>query len=195
MSAVRAKSYMEIYHFAILKQQWSCYEQRDWDCLQLSSLLAAEDAASYWSALVDAEALDDVTTERAKQFLEWQSELPSLSSVQAEVQAKQAESASVTSDDPITRYIRPTPYFFAGGHIGYRVYPGEDSSVFEALGLRPGDLVVKIDGQSIRGQEIMAAAGDRLRNGRPVTFTVNRSESGLQDFIVSFTSEQLDVGN
>ena len=45
--------------------------------------------------------------------------------------------------------IRPTPYFVNGQQSGYRVYPGRNRQQFAALGLRPGDLIKDIDGQSL----------------------------------------------
>jgi general secretion pathway protein C len=45
--------------------------------------------------------------------------------------------------------IRPTPYLVNGEQAGYRVYPGRNRQQFSALGLRPGDLIKDIDGQSL----------------------------------------------
>jgi general secretion pathway protein C len=45
--------------------------------------------------------------------------------------------------------IRPTPYLVNGQQAGYRVYPGRNRQQFSALGLRPGDLIKDIDGQSL----------------------------------------------
>jgi general secretion pathway protein C len=49
----------------------------------------------------------------------------------------------------LTDVIRPTPYRVGGEQVGFRVYPGRDRKQFAALGLRPGDLITDIDGQSL----------------------------------------------
>jgi general secretion pathway protein C len=91
--------------------------------------------------------------------------------------------------------IRPTPYFVNGQQSGYRVYPGRNRQQFAALGLRPGDLIKDIDGQSLtdptQAMQIFQSLGtsDQVtvtveRNGQPQTVVLRTSQldlSGEQD--------------
>jgi general secretion pathway protein C len=64
------------------------------------------------------------------------------------------------SDDPglMADIMRPQPVFAQGKQKGYRVYPGRNRQAFARLGLRPGDLVMSINGTPLddpaRGQDI-----------------------------------------
>lgn len=88
--------------------------------------------------------------------------------------------------------IRPTPYFVNGQQSGYRVYPGRNRQQFASLGLRPGDLIKDIDGQSLtdptQAMQIFQSLGDTDQ----VTVTVERN--GQPETIVLSTS-QLDIGD
>ena len=88
--------------------------------------------------------------------------------------------------------IRPTPYFVNGQQSGYRVYPGRDRQQFTALGLRPGDLIKDIDGQSLtdptQAMQIFQALGTSEqvtvtveRNGQPETIVLKTSQLDLDD--------------
>ncbi len=88
--------------------------------------------------------------------------------------------------------IRPTPYFVNGQQSGYRVYPGRDRRQFSALGLRPGDLIKDIDGQSLtdptQAMEIFQSLGTSEqvtvtveRNGQPETIILKTSQLNLSD--------------
>ncbi len=86
--------------------------------------------------------------------------------------------------------IRPTPYLVNGQPAGYRVYPGRDRKQFAALGLRPGDLIKDINGQSLTDPKQAMAIFQSLgtadqvtvtieRNGRPQTIILNTSQLDL----------------
>lgn len=86
--------------------------------------------------------------------------------------------------------IRPTPYLVNGRPAGYRVYPGRDRKQFAALGLRPGDLIKDINGQSLTDPKQAMAIFQSLgttdqvtvtieRNGRPQTIILNTSQLDL----------------
>ncbi len=86
-----------------------------------------------------------------------------------------------------TEIIRPQPFMPNGEMRGYRVYPGRDRKAFAALGLRPGDLVTEINGQSLNnlseGMEIFRQLGDATqmtvtieRNGSPMALTLDSSQ-------------------
>jgi len=88
--------------------------------------------------------------------------------------------------------IRPTPYFVNGQQQGYRVYPGRDRRQFAALGLRPGDLIKEIDGQSLtdpsQAMKIFQSLGTSNqvsvtveRNGQPETIVLNTDQLNLGD--------------
>ena len=88
--------------------------------------------------------------------------------------------------------IRPTPYFVNGQQQGYRVYPGRDRRRFSALGLRPGDLIKDIDGQSLTDPTQAMRIFQSLGNASQVSVTVERN--GRPQVIVLNTS-QLDLGD
>ena len=88
--------------------------------------------------------------------------------------------------------IRPTPYFVNGQQRGYRVYPGRDRRQFAALGLRPGDLIREIDGQSLTDPTQAMQIFQSLGNAQQVTVTVERN--GQPETLVLKT-DQLNLGN
>lgn len=87
--------------------------------------------------------------------------------------------------------IRPTPYFQNGQQQGYRVYPGRDRRKFAALGLRPGDLIKQIDGQSLTDPTQAMQIFQSLGTANQVSVTVERN--GIQQTLILRT-EQLDIG-
>ncbi len=87
--------------------------------------------------------------------------------------------------------IRPTPYFVNGQQSGYRVYPGRDRKQFSELGLRPGDLIKDINGQSLTDPTQAMQIFEALGTSAQVTVTVERN--GKAESIVLKTS-QLDLG-
>ena len=88
--------------------------------------------------------------------------------------------------------IRPTPYFVNGQQQGYRVYPGRNRQQFAALGLRPGDLIKDIDGQSLTDPTQAMQIFQSLDSADQVSVTVERN--GQPEVIVLSTS-QLDLGD
>jgi general secretion pathway protein C len=88
--------------------------------------------------------------------------------------------------------IRPTPYFVNGQQEGYRVYPGRNRRQFADLGLRPGDLIKEIDGQSLTDPTQAMQIFQSLGNADQVSVTVERD--GQPQSLVLKTS-QLDIGD
>ena len=86
--------------------------------------------------------------------------------------------------------IRPTPYAVDGQQTGYRVYPGRNRQQFAALGLRPGDLIMDIDGQPLSDPTQAMQVFQSLGTAEQVTVTLERN--GEQQTIVLKTS-QLDM--
>jgi general secretion pathway protein C len=83
--------------------------------------------------------------------------------------------------------LRPEPVFSGGKQLGYRVYPGNDPQAFEQLGLKPGDLVMAINGTPLddpaQDQQILGTLGSSsqatvtvLRDGRQRTLTLNLAQ-------------------
>lgn len=87
--------------------------------------------------------------------------------------------------------IRPTPYFVNGEQQGYRVYPGRDREQFASLGLRPGDLIKEIDGQSLSDPTQAMEIFQSLGTADQVSVTVERN--GTAETLV-LSTEQLDIG-
>ena len=102
------------------------------------------------------------------------------------IQSVVAQNISKLSD-----VIRPTPYFVNGQQQGYRVYPGRDRRQFAELGLRPGDLIKDIDGQSLTDPTQAMKIFQSLNSADQVSVTVERN--GQPETIVLKTS-QLDMG-
>ena len=108
---------------------------------------------------------------------------PATQSIQSVVSQNVARLADV---------IRPTPYFVNGQQQGYRVYPGRDRRQFAALGLRPGDLIKDIDGQSLtdptQAMEIFQSLGTANqvsvtveRNGQPEVIVLKTDQLNLEE--------------
>ncbi|MBT8099568.1 MAG: type II secretion system protein GspC [Gammaproteobacteria bacterium] len=88
--------------------------------------------------------------------------------------------------------IRPTPYFVNGQQQGYRVYPGRDRQQFASLGLRPGDLIKEIDGQSLTDPTQAMEIFQSLGTANQVSVTVERN--GNAETLV-LSTDQLNIGN
>ena len=108
--------------------------------------------------------------------------------------ASNAQSIQAVVSQNLTKLsdvIRPTPYFVNGQQSGYRVYPGRNRQQFSALGLRPGDLIKDIDGQSLTDPTQAMQIFQSLGTSDEVSVTVERN--GQPETIVLKTS-QLDLG-
>ena len=86
--------------------------------------------------------------------------------------------------------IRPTPYFVSGQMQGYRVYPGRDRRQFAALGLRPGDLIKDIDGQSLTNPQQATQIFQNLGDKAQVSVTVERNG---QAEVLTLNTDQLEL--
>ncbi|HEU4529541.1 MAG TPA: type II secretion system protein GspC [Steroidobacteraceae bacterium] len=97
------------------------------------------------------------------------------------------------AQDPgsVAEIMRPQPVFANGVQRGYRVYPGRNRQQFSKLGLRPGDLVMAINGTPLddpaRGMEIFRSMGsaDQVRviverDGRPQELVLNMTQLANQ---------------
>ena len=88
--------------------------------------------------------------------------------------------------------IRPTPYFVNGQQQGYRVYPGRNRAQFTALGLRPGDLIKDIDGQSLTDPTQAMKIFQTLGSSSEVSVTVERNG---QPEVIVLRTDQLDIAD
>lgn len=104
--------------------------------------------------------------------------------------AKSIQNVVAQNLTKLTDVIRPTPYLVNGQQAGYRVYPGRNRQQFAALGLRPGDLIKDIDGQSLSDPTQAMRVFQSLGTAEQVTVTVERN--GQPQTIVLKTS-QLDM--
>lgn len=104
--------------------------------------------------------------------------------------AESIQSVVASNVAKLSDVIRPTPYFVDGQQAGYRVYPGRDRSKFSALGLRAGDLIQEIDGQSLtdpgQAMQIFQSLGDATqvtvtieRNGQPESLILNTEQLSI----------------
>jgi general secretion pathway protein C len=97
------------------------------------------------------------------------------------------------AQDPgaVSEIMRPQAVFANGQQRGYRVYPGRNRQQFAQLGLRPGDLVMSINGTPLddpaRGMEIFRSIGssDQVRvtierSGRQQELTLNMAQLANQ---------------
>lgn len=83
-----------------------------------------------------------------------------------------------------SRYIRLQPERQNGNLVGYRIYPGADRGLFEKAGLKPGELVTAVNGQSLDNPaaslkllsnlaQASSASVTLQRDGQQRTVTVN----------------------
>jgi general secretion pathway protein C len=97
-----------------------------------------------------------------------------------------------TNPGALAEVIRPQPVFAGGAQRGYRVYPGRNRQQFAQLGLRPGDLILAINGTPLddpnRGAEIFSTLGSSgrvtvsvERNGQTQELTLNTAQITLPD--------------
>jgi general secretion pathway protein C len=110
---------------------------------------------------------------------------PSSAALQTEAPIMDRMRKLITNDPGLMADImRPQPVFAAGKQKGYRVYPGRNRQAFQRLGLRPGDLVMAINGTPLddpaRGQEIFSTLGASseahitvMRGGQQQDLTLN----------------------
>ena len=108
--------------------------------------------------------------------------------------AAQTESIQSVVSQNVARLadvIRPTPYFVNGQQQGYRVYPGRDRRQFAALGLRPGDLIMDIDGQSLTDPTQAMEIFQSLGTASQVSVTVERDG---QPEVIVLKTDQLNLG-
>jgi hypothetical protein len=91
-----------------------------------------------------------------------------------------AEPAAITSREPLTDYIRPSPVFEGESVIGLRIYAGSKSGLFFQMGLHQGDVITAIDGAPVAD---LTSSWERLRalaDGAVLAAAVKRNGEILQ---------------
>ncbi len=89
----------------------------------------------------------------------------------------------LTDPQSVMSAVRAEPYRKGGRLMGYRVFPGADRKLMQKIGLRPGDVVTRINGVALdsplKGLEVMQKISDAseitvdvLRDGVNQTFVV-----------------------
>ncbi len=74
-----------------------------------------------------------------------------------------------------TDIVRPQQVFQNGQLVGYRVYPGRERQKFVELGLKPGDLVTAINGQTLDDATRSAQVFRDLATATQIDVTVERN--------------------
>ena len=110
-----------------------------------------------------------------------------------ELDDSQSIQAVVTQNlTKLTDVIRPTPYRVGGEQVGFRVYPGRDRKQFAALGLRPGDIITDIDGQTLSDASQAMQIFQSLGAAEEVTVTLDRDG---QIETLTLRTSQLDLSD
>ena len=88
--------------------------------------------------------------------------------------------ATATSTEPLTDYLRPTPLYDGATLVGYQVYPGAKPGAFLQTGLQAGDVITAIDGAPLSDTAQAPESLRRLMDGNTHTATVNRKGSSVE---------------
>lgn len=80
----------------------------------------------------------------------------------------------MTSDEPLTAFLRPSPVFADGRVRGYSLQAGRNSAAFEKLGLQPGDIVTQINGSPVSNAADTVAALETLTQGAALSVLIER---------------------
>ena len=108
---------------------------------------------------------------------------------------RQAEPAEPTSDlsrikqeilekpQTLFSYIRLSQVKRDGELVGYRVNPGKERALFDAVGLKANDLAVSLNGNDLTDAAVMAKLWTELSSATDFTLTVER-EGQLHDIYI-----------
>jgi len=81
----------------------------------------------------------------------------------------------------LSDYMRLRPYAKKGHLEGYRVYPGKFPALFRKTGLRPGDIVTKVNGIDLDNPKANMRAISQIKNAKgPVHLVVQRGGKSVQ---------------
>jgi hypothetical protein len=80
----------------------------------------------------------------------------------------------VTSQEPLTDYVRPSPVYVNGQLHGYALYAGRKARVFSLLGLQSGDVVTQINGTAVSANSDSLETLESLTKGEALSVVVER---------------------
>ncbi|GAB6263431.1 type II secretion system protein GspC [Photobacterium sp. 53610] len=80
-------------------------------------------------------------------------------------------------------YIRLSQVKQDGNLLGYRVNPGKNRVLFDAVGLQPDDLAVSLNGNDLKDEAVMARLWTELSSATELTLTVER-DGQLHDIYI-----------
>ncbi len=85
-------------------------------------------------------------------------------------------------DNPssLAQVIRIAPVQENGEMIGYRISPGKDREQFQALGLKPGDVVTSINGIQLNEPSNALEIYKLMRSATEASFTIDRNGSPVE---------------
>lgn len=89
-----------------------------------------------------------------------------------------------------TDFIAITPHRPAGELEGYRVSPGKKAALFEAAGLKAGDIVTEINGLDLTDMQQSLEAMGALREIQSLQMTINREGDLLTIYLDLPSAEQ-----
>nr|WP_241033849.1 type II secretion system protein GspC [Vibrio maerlii] len=83
----------------------------------------------------------------------------------------------------IFQYVRLSQVKRDGEIIGYRVNPGKDAELFDAVGLKRGDIATQLNGQDLSDPEAMGAIFQSISDITELNLTVERDGQSHQVYI------------
>ncbi|MBY8966407.1 type II secretion system protein GspC [Algiphilus sp.] len=135
---------------------------------------------------MERDGIGDRQPARTQQNLRSQSRVTDDGNLTARNPQKLGEIRNELLADPTraTNYIRVVPASSGGQQQGYRIYPGRERELFEAAGLRPGDLVTAVNGISLDSPDTALRLLNELSNAQSINVTVERG-GNIQNYTLS----------
>ncbi|MAT64203.1 MAG: type II secretion system protein GspC [Gammaproteobacteria bacterium] len=84
-----------------------------------------------------------------------------------------------TNPQALADLMRPVPVNENNRFVGFRLYPGNRPELFQQLGLRPGDLVTRVNGVELDSATRAAEVLQSLRDSQQVTLQLRRGNQEL----------------
>lgn len=95
--------------------------------------------------------------------------------------AKLRELREQIAEEPanFARMVRPVPARVGGKFVGYRLFPRRNSKLMEMMGLKPGDIVTEINGESLNSPSKAVRLISELNTTDTVDLVVKRGQEEL----------------
>lgn len=84
-----------------------------------------------------------------------------------------------TNPRALADLMRPVPVSENNRFVGFRLYPGNRPELFQQLGLRPGDLVTRVNGVELDSATRAAEVLQQLRDSQQVSVQLRRGNQLL----------------